>query len=145
MDRSGRTLLTGDKERGVRPKWSPDGQSSVVGSSIGGGGENLYRRAADGTGTMTRLTTGPGLKNPSDWSRDGSVLAFVETSPRTGGDIWILDVNDPNHKTRPWLQTTASEAYPRFPQMGGGSPTRRTSRAAKRSTHSRSRGLARAY
>jgi hypothetical protein len=118
LDRSGRTPLTGTAERGVYPVWSPDGRSIALQASSGSGQVNLYRRAADGTGSLERLTTSPNSQSPSDWSPDGTVLAFLESAPGTRNDIWMLDVNDPNHGTRPWLQTTAAERYPTFSPNG---------------------------
>jgi dipeptidyl aminopeptidase/acylaminoacyl peptidase len=87
-------------------------------SSPSGGAFNLHRKAADGTGTMDRLTTSPNFQAASDWSPDGKTIAFVEFDPVTGPDIWLLDVDDPKRAARPWLQTPATERYPTFSPDG---------------------------
>ena len=117
VDRRTRTLLTAGTEQGVLGVWAPDGQTIGM-SSPSGGAINLYRKAADGTGAMDRLTTSPNFQTPSDWSPDGKAIAFVERDAATGWDIWLLDVDDPKRVARPWLKTPASEGYPTFSPDG---------------------------
>jgi serine/threonine-protein kinase len=69
--------------------WSPDGRS-IAFNSDRDGSFNLYRMATDGSGQVERLTTSDNVQIPTSWSPDGRTLAFVELSPTTGFDIWIL-------------------------------------------------------
>jgi Tol biopolymer transport system component len=66
-------------------------------------------------------------KNPlSAWSfsPDGHWLAYFETLPETGSDIWVLplDTTDPEHpkagEPQPYLRTPANEYLPRFSADG---------------------------
>jgi len=50
------------------------------------------------------------------WSADGQFLAYMESSPSTGYDIWVLRLGD--RKALPFLQTPFSESAPRFSPNG---------------------------
>ena len=58
------TRLTFDEANDAMPRWSPDGQRVVFNSQREGGVLNLFWKAADGTGTVGRLTTSPILSFP---------------------------------------------------------------------------------
>jgi Tol biopolymer transport system component len=62
------------------PIWSPDGQSVVYDSD-----NNLYRKAADGTGNEELLYADGVLKVPESWSPDGKFLLYG-----TREDVWVL-------------------------------------------------------
>ena len=59
----------------VWPVWTPDGRQ-VAFSSNRAGANNLYRRAADGTGPVERLTTSSDPQTPFTFSPDGKTLTF---------------------------------------------------------------------
>ena len=71
---------------------------------------------ADGSGTAERLMTSQFLHVPHSWSPDGQTIAFTETTPETGLDIWTLGLND--RKARPFLRTPSNEAAPQFSPDG---------------------------
>jgi serine/threonine-protein kinase len=99
--------------------FSPDGKRVVFRSGVAGGEDNLYWRAADGSGTVERLTTNARSQTPASWLSDGSTLAFVEEGDSTGFfqfDIWVLSMND--RKTRALIQTAANEMTPEFSPDG---------------------------
>lgn len=69
-----------------RPIWTPDGQG-IVFASQRNGAFNLYAQAADGTGRVERLTTGPDPQLPAWVAPDGSGILGSEISPKTAGDV----------------------------------------------------------
>ena len=82
------TLAAGGPDLELYPLWTPDGESLVYASTRGEeGGRNLFRRAADGTGDVERLTTSSSQQSPWSWSLSGDVLVFQELRPET---IWIF-------------------------------------------------------
>jgi Tol biopolymer transport system component len=80
------------------------------------GSMNLFWQLADGGGGVERLTTSQSRQAPSSWSQDGQLLAFVDGTPATGVDIWVLRLVD--RKAQPFLQTPFNEAAPRFSPDG---------------------------
>jgi len=87
------TRLTFAAEDDQYPVWRPDGRQ-VVFASTRDGPFNLYRRAADGTGAVERLTESPNVQFPYGISPDGTRLLFVEGSPETGRDLHVLTLGD---------------------------------------------------
>jgi serine/threonine-protein kinase len=101
--------------------FSPNGKRIVFRSGAAGGEDNLYWRAADGTGDVERLTTSVRNQTPGSWSPDGTTLAFVEEGDTTGTgffqfDIWALSIGD--RKTRALIHTAANEMTPEFSPDG---------------------------
>jgi serine/threonine-protein kinase len=98
---------------------TPDGKRMVFRSSPEGGEENLYWKAADGSGAVERLTTSARNQTPASWSPDGMTLAFVEEGESKGFfqfDILALSIAD--RKTRALIQTPANEMTPEFSPDG---------------------------
>ncbi|HSD67837.1 MAG TPA: hypothetical protein VLF95_14110, partial [Vicinamibacteria bacterium] len=75
----------------VNPVWSPDGEW-IVYSGAGGGGD-LGRMRADGSGEPEPLLRRKRSQAPSSISPDGRVLAFTEDNPGTGSDVWTLSLD----------------------------------------------------
>jgi Tol biopolymer transport system component len=101
--------------------FTPDGKRVVFRSGVGGGEDNLYWRAADGSGDVERLTTSARNQTPGSWSPDGTTLAFVEEGDTTGTgffqfDVWALSIGD--RKTRALVSTAANEMTPEFSPDG---------------------------
>jgi len=99
--------------------FSPDGKRVVFRSGAAGGEDNLYWKAADGSGVAERLTTSTRSQTPASWSPDGTTLAFVEEGDSTGFfqfDIRVLSIAD--RKIRAVVQTTANEMAPEFSPDG---------------------------
>ena len=88
------TLAAGGPDLELYPLWTPDGESLVYASTQGEeGGRNLFRRAADGTGDVERLTTSSSQQSPWSWSLSGDMLVFQELRPETSWDIWGLSLD----------------------------------------------------
>ena len=104
-------------EGGDIPRWMPDGKRVAFGSRRAGGPENLFWKAADGSGPAEQLTESERRQLPSSWSPDGQVLAFGELHPTTGYEIWVLPLQG-ERKPRPFLQTQFSERAPVFSPDG---------------------------
>ena len=70
------------------PVWTSDGHRIVFGSPGGNGNvNNLFTQAADGTGTVQRLTTGQNWQTPSFVAPDGTGIVGMENTPKTAGDV----------------------------------------------------------
>jgi len=81
LERDIRTRLTVDPGYDGSPVWTPDGQYIVFGSGREGAA-NLYRKRADGTGKVERLTESSNTQSPSSVSPDGKI-AFTESASDT--------------------------------------------------------------
>src|SRR5262249_10889982 len=81
------TQVTTDRGNTLFPLWTPDGKHLVFSSSRSELGRNLFRRAADGTGPIERLTTSPSQHSPWAWSADGKTLVIQQLNPDTSWDI----------------------------------------------------------
>jgi len=125
------TRLTFEGNVNNRPVWTPDGKRIAFQSSRAGP-LNLFWQLADGSGGLERLTTGEYNNFPNSFSLDGQLLAFDESHPTTGLDLWVLPLSDPpaslragprqagaeDRKAQPFLRTQFSEGAPRFSPDG---------------------------
>ena len=103
------TRFTFDPAPDGFPLWTPDGER-VVFNSPRDGANNLYWKAADGTGQVDRLTTSGNTQAPSDISPDGMTLLFVEIRPDTNADIGTLSLG--GDQAVDWLlDGDAAEVY----------------------------------
>jgi len=91
------------------PIWTPDGQR-IVFTSNRDGTSNLYSQAADGTGTVERLTTSPDAQLPSWVAPDGSGILGSEISPRTAGDVVWFPLKGPAGQSAP--RAASSPGWP---------------------------------
>ena len=64
--------------------WTPDGHWITFQSDP----NNLYHKAADGSGPAERLTTSQDTQVPTSWTPDGKLLAFHTLGGNQG--IWLL-------------------------------------------------------
>ncbi|HEX5216782.1 MAG TPA: protein kinase [Vicinamibacterales bacterium] len=107
LERNTTVRLTFDPAIDRWPIWSPDGRQITYSS-----GEpqrlDLYRRAADGSGAVERLTSHPSSQHPMDWSSDGRALAFTRNSAVLGTDLMIWPAGGQEYI---FLQTKVSEAH----------------------------------
>ena len=102
--------------------FSPDQKRIAFRSGAAGAEDNLYWKAADGSGSAERLTTSTRNQTPGSWSPDGTTIAYVEEGDSPGQtqvfqfDIWILSIGD--RKTRALIKTAANEMSPEFSPDG---------------------------
>ena len=76
--------VDGQSDYGI---FAPDGKRVVFRSGAAGGEDNLYWKAADGSGAVERLTTSARSQTPASWSPDGTTLAFVEEGDSDRGSF----------------------------------------------------------
>jgi dipeptidyl aminopeptidase/acylaminoacyl peptidase len=98
------------------PIWSPDGKAIAYRSNPKGR-MDLYRKAADGTGSEELLYADGVTKIPLSWSPDGQRLLFYRIDPKTQRDIWVLPLENPS-KAYPWLATPFNERFAKFSPDG---------------------------
>jgi serine/threonine-protein kinase len=101
------TRVTSDPGLDNYPVWTPDSRRLLF-SSERAGARSLFGQAADGTGSIERLTETPNRQNPTSISPDGARLVFTETMPGTGQDVMTLPLSGERRVT-PLIQTPFEE------------------------------------
>ena len=105
VDGRTRSPLTFSAERECCPLWSPDGRQ-VVFTSSRDGARNLYSKAADGTGAVTRLTESPNAQVAYAWADAGRTLILVEDA-----DLYAVSL-DGGPTAQPLMRTNFREERP---------------------------------
>jgi serine/threonine-protein kinase len=85
--------FTTDPAQDHWPVFNSDG-SVILFSSLRAGGPDLYRKAADGSGSTEALTSNPINQTAYDLSADGETLVITEFDPDTNWDIATLQIGD---------------------------------------------------
>jgi Tol biopolymer transport system component len=116
IDSARTTRFTSDPSTEFFPMWSPDGTRMAF-TSNKTGGWGLSQRASSGAGTDELLFASPPLKFPADWSPDGRFLLYLEVSPTTGSDLWVLPM-DGDRKPFPFLTTSFTATWRQFSPNG---------------------------
>jgi len=107
--------LTFDAGQDSEAVWSPDGTRVAYYAFGREGGPGIHLRAADGTGDVTRLTTG--THRPKSGSSDGKLVMFMSASRTGTQDIGAVGIDG---KTPPQMliATPAREDTPRISRDG---------------------------
>ena len=79
--------------------------------------KNLFWKSVDGSGAAEQLTVSEHPDIPSSWSPDGNLLAFSESHPSSGWDIWVVPIEG-ERKPQAFLQTQFDEAAAVFSPDG---------------------------
>jgi serine/threonine-protein kinase len=108
--------LTTGKGSSQAPRWTADG-TRIVYRGTRAGSRNLWWKTVDDTANEERLTRGELTQTPGSWSGDGQWLAYIESDPVTGSDIWALPSGG-DRKPRAVVRTPFFEAYPRLSPDG---------------------------
>lgn len=103
VERTTLTRTTFDPAIDAYPVWTPDGLRLIFNSERAGN-RNLFWQAADGTGSVERLSESVNLQDPSAVSPDGTRLIFHETTATTGVDLMLLDLDDARASRGPALR-----------------------------------------
>ena len=117
------TPLTFKPQFTLSPVWTPDGKHIVFSATAGVIGILQWSRS-DGAGEAQQLLQSKTDLRPYSFSPDGKRLAFAQSSPETGFDLWTLplDLSDPEHpkagKPELFLRTVADEYEPAFSPDG---------------------------
>jgi len=101
------TRLTTDRGLDMTPVWTPDGKRIVFASSREGGAINLFSQAADGTGTIDRLTTTARSQFPLSFTPDGTSLVIREAGAK-GNDLSLLAMQG-DHTVTPLMHSPFSK------------------------------------
>lgn len=88
------------------PVWTPDGRRLIWG--VGSVGADVYWQAADGTGTIERLTETPNVEYPSAISPDGTRVLVREDAPGTSQDVSVMNLAGDRRVTS-LIRTTFNE------------------------------------
>jgi Tol biopolymer transport system component len=96
--------------------WSPDDRR-VVYSLLRDGGYDLYIKEVRPGGNEQLLLHTDGMKAAQSWSRDGKVILFNATNPRTRLDLWTIDAK-PGAAPKLFVGGDADECCGRFSPDG---------------------------
>jgi Tol biopolymer transport system component len=115
--RSGWARFTFDAANDTCPLWSPDG-TRIIFSSNRKGAFNLYLAPVDAPGGEAELLESSNAKVAQDWSSDGRFLLFYESNPRSGRDLWSLDLSDTHATPQAVANTVFDETLAQFSPDG---------------------------
>jgi serine/threonine-protein kinase len=113
IERGVSTRLTFDKSLDSEQIWSPDGQWLIF-SSDQNGPDSLYRKRADGSGEIERLTEAKSPQWAATWSNDGRYVMYIQQGEQF--DLGYLDLE--TRETHTFLATQFSDAFPDFSPDG---------------------------
>jgi Tol biopolymer transport system component len=111
-----RVALTQETSQLSGAVWSADGTAFVV-NLTNSNGLNLYRKPNASTGAEQLLFADERPKMPQSISPDGRFLLYDIIGTDTGGDIWVLPLNDPA-KAAPFANTPYFERFAQFSPDG---------------------------
>jgi Tol biopolymer transport system component len=100
------TRLTFDPGVESEQIWSSDGKYLIF-SSDREGPDSLYRKRADGSGDLERLTEAKIPQWPTSWSRDGRYVAAMQSEAQY--DLHYVDLS--TGETKPFVSTQFGEGF----------------------------------
>ena len=111
-----RVALTQETSQLSGAVWSADSTAFVVNLTTDNG-LNLYRKPNVSTGVEQLLFADERPKMPRSISPDGRFLLYDTIGTDTGGDIWVLPLDEPA-KAAPFVSTPYFERFPQFSPDG---------------------------
>ena len=93
VTRQTRSRFTSEDTVDSYPTWSPDGQTLMFTSNRGNGVLNLFRRRADGTGSVERITESATPQRINAISPDGNWLAY-QSNPSGQFEVFVRPFPD---------------------------------------------------
>ena len=103
------TRLTLDADQDTYGHWTADGERVIFSSPRRDGSPNVYWRAADGTGTVDRLTEGANNMRVNAVTPDGTRVIVRESVPNRGYDLMAVTL-DGEPVTETLLSTEFNES-----------------------------------
>jgi Tol biopolymer transport system component len=110
------TRLTSNVGSEADPIWSPDGHQ-IIFRSDRDGPPDLYQMASAVVGSEQRLLKHAGVQRPTDWTSDGSLVAYTEEDRETGHSLWLLTLGG-TPQPKPYLRTRFQEGAAAFSPDG---------------------------
>jgi serine/threonine-protein kinase len=114
IERGVSTRLTFEEGSETEQIWSPDGEY-IAFSSDQHGPDNLYRKPADGSGDLERLSESDKPQWATSWSADGRYITYLTTG--AAFDLWVVPMEG-DGKPEEFLSTPFSEANGAFSPDG---------------------------
>jgi eukaryotic-like serine/threonine-protein kinase len=112
--RGGLTPFTFDAASDLMAIWSPNGMR-IAFISNRKGPFHVYVKPSSGVGVEELLLE---RAIPQDWSKDGRFLLYYEQGPKTGRDLWALDISMKDEKPRMVAKTPFEETMAQFSPDG---------------------------
>lgn len=97
------------------PVWGPGGVLAL--SGYGNGRQDVFKADPLSEQPPSLLFRSALNKMPTDWTRDGRVLAYTEFNDEGNYDVWLLSL-DGTAAARPLVKTKANDASARFSPNG---------------------------
>jgi eukaryotic-like serine/threonine-protein kinase len=98
------------------PVWSPDG-ARLAFAAGDTGSRDIYLRWLDGSRSDEPLLVVPGDQSPVNWSRDGRVLVFDNSTDGVQKGVWVLPLEG-DRKPVPFVDTPFEECCGHFSPDG---------------------------
>jgi hypothetical protein len=113
MDRGVSSRFASNNTGTMFTVWSPDSRTIVYNK------RNLFSRESSGAGSERLVAELPSAQAPSDWSRDGRVLLYLEVTPNTPRSLWTLPVSPdgtvaPGTQPKAYVHTSFNSFWGRF-------------------------------
>ena len=116
LERGTSTRLTHDPVAEFNARWTPDGRHVIY--SLERPVYDIYVKPADGSAAGTPVIESEFDKHLNSLSPDGHVIAYTESHPVTGNDIWTLKWTERGARPSPFRRTPFVEEMATFSPDG---------------------------
>ena len=109
LDRGGASRFTDTPGNNQYPVWSPD-RERIAFSTNRDGPEDIFVKSVNaGTPDEPMFRSKVQFKRPQSWSVDEKYVVYMELSPDTNADLFVITLADGT--SRPYLRTPVSETF----------------------------------